>query len=263
MLDWLFDRGANINLTDHQRLDDGFNLYIGGRDDSLHLLNIVAANGDIELFDHLVSRGADPSKSTALHSASKCGDPVVSRAMVCHLLDKHKMDININNEDFRDFFHDAPDTGSPLCNAILHRNLAVVQELLERGARIKGPRANSINFTVAKDGFSPALEPLLRAGADPTEALCCAVQHMNFHAAQICLDFGGNPAWALHEAIEEEERRQERVAEDAAYYKESGDKKSKLTFKQERLAERNGKMMIEILRYAMGSGTIHHTVGRH
>lgn len=118
-LDWLLDKGVDINRTDTQRLDNGFNLAPGETDWSLHLLNNVAADGDIALFDYLVDRGADPTLSTALHSASACRDPDLSRAMICHLLDKYGMDINSNNDDFRDFVHDADDRGSPLCSAIL------------------------------------------------------------------------------------------------------------------------------------------------
>ena len=108
-LDWLLDQGVDINRTDTQRLDNGFNLAPGETDRSLHLLNNVAADGNIALFDCLVDRGADPTLSTALHSASACKDPDLSRAMVCHLLDRYGMDINSNSDDFRDFVHDADD----------------------------------------------------------------------------------------------------------------------------------------------------------
>lgn len=261
MLDWLLDRGVNVNMTDHQRMHDGFNLYPGGRDDSLHHLNIIAADGDIDLFDHLVSRGADPLKSLALHSASENEDPEKSRAMVRHLLDKHKMDINSNNEDFRDFFHYASDTGSPLCNAVLHRNLGVVLELLERGARIMSLRANAVRFAVKEGGFFPALKPLLRAGANPTEALTSAVCHMNFQAAQLCLDFGADPAPALHRAIEDEGRRQERIANNAAWDEENGYTKCESQCRKDRLAEQNAKMMIEMLRSVRGCDTVNRTTG--
>lgn len=138
-LDWLLDQGADINRTDSQRLDDGFNLALGETDSSLHLLNNVAASGDIDLFDHLVTRGADTSLCTALHSASRCKDAETSKAMICHLLDKHNMDIDRNNHDLRHFNHDAQDEGSPLCSGILHKNIAVVHELLNRGATVNSP----------------------------------------------------------------------------------------------------------------------------
>lgn len=133
-LDWLLDQGVDINKTDSQRLDDGSNLPGGESDYSLHLLNRVAADGNIDLFDHLVGRGADASLSTALHSASEGDGHRKSKAMIRYLLDKHHMNIDSNNGDFRDFFHDADDKGSPLCSAIINRNLVAVLELLERGA---------------------------------------------------------------------------------------------------------------------------------
>ena len=69
MLDCLLDQGADINRTDSMRRDEGSVLAVGEADFSLHLLNNVAASGDIDLFDHLVSRGADTSLCTALHAA--------------------------------------------------------------------------------------------------------------------------------------------------------------------------------------------------
>lgn len=147
-LDWLLDQGVDINRTDTQRLDNGFNLAPGETDRSLHLLNNVAADGNIALFDYLADRGADVTLSTALHSASACKDPELSKSMVCHLLDKHDMDINSNNDDFRDFIYQADDRGSPLCSAILNRNLAVVHELLKWGASPTYPDRCPISYAV-------------------------------------------------------------------------------------------------------------------
>lgn len=67
----------------------------------------------------------------------------------------------------------------------------------------------------AEDGFFPALEPLLRGGADPTRALKTSVRCMNLEAAKTCLEFGADPAPALAQALEDEERRVELVAENA------------------------------------------------
>jgi hypothetical protein len=99
-IDWLLDQGVDISQTDTRRLDDGFNLAFEASDNSLHLLNKVAADGDIDLFDYLVSRGADASRSLALHTASKFQDPEKSRVMVCNLLDRHNMDISVNDRTF-------------------------------------------------------------------------------------------------------------------------------------------------------------------
>jgi hypothetical protein len=170
----------------------------------------------------MVKRGADAPRSLALHSASRCRDLDKSRAMACHLLDKHNMDININNETFRDFMHDSHDTGSPLCSAVIHCNLAAVQELLQRCASFSGPRSWPVSYAVRSGEFLPALEPLLRAGTDPTQALMSSVG-----AAKTCLEFGANPAAALSEALEEEKCRLELAAEAAAYGEEQSDEQEK------------------------------------
>jgi hypothetical protein len=57
MLDWLFDQGADIMRTDECRTG-GFGprrMLGGGKDYSLEVLNRVATQGNVELFDHSVS----------------------------------------------------------------------------------------------------------------------------------------------------------------------------------------------------------------
>ena len=257
MLDWLLDQGADINRTDSRRLDSGFNLAPGETDDSLHLLNNIVASGDIDLFDHLVHRGADTSLCTALHAASRCTDGKTSIAMVCHLLDKHNMDINRNNDDLRHFFHDSQDSGSPLYSAIIHKNLPVVHELLTSGAKVNDdPACSLVGYYAARPGgFLPSLEPLLRAGADATEVLQQAVMvTMNTDAAKVCLQFGEDPAPALREAIAQEEDRANRIAENAAYNKgqpHSRCTKSGTLTEKERAEERDSQAMMELLKSAM------------
>lgn len=149
--------------------------------------------------------------------------------MVCHLLDKYNMDINRNNDDLRHFYHDPHDTGSPLCSALIHKNLAVVHELLKRGARVNEPHWSPVSYATKPGGFLPALEPLLRAGADTSKALDISVLRRNIDAAKLCLQFGADPAPGLRKAIAEEEYRANTIAEDAAYFEsrpESSYKKS-------------------------------------
>jgi ankyrin repeat protein len=223
-------------------------------DYSLHLLNNVAANRDIDLFGHLVSRGADTSLCTALHSASRCKDAETSRAMICYFLDKHKMDINRNNDDLRHFWHDSQDSGSPLCSAVLHRNLAVVHELLQRGASVNSPDRNPVSYAVRAGGFMPALEPLLRAGADADKALKISVSRKNMDAARACLHFGADPAPALHEAIAQEEYRANTLAENAAYFErrpELSYTKSESMIEKEMAEEQESQAIVALLRSAM------------
>lgn len=87
----LLDHGADINQTNENRDDEGFYRHTGWHDFSLKVLNVIATNGDdIQLFDHLISRGANPHRSMALHRASKCQDPGKSIVMIDYLLDEQR-----------------------------------------------------------------------------------------------------------------------------------------------------------------------------
>jgi len=183
-----------MNRTDSELARDG-RYDLRSRDFSLKLLNIVAASGDIAYFDHLVSRGADPRKSLALHSASKCEDSQQATAMINHLLDMHHMQIEANNEDLRDFFHAAGDSGTPLNSAVYHQNLPAVLTLLARGANPDKAVYQTIDYTL-KD-LLPALGPLLDAGADANKSFEHAVDRLNFEAAKISLEKGADPTRAL------------------------------------------------------------------
>jgi hypothetical protein len=259
----LLDQGVDINRTDERRLDDGLSLAFGETDDSLHLLNNVAADGNIYLFDHLVGKGADASRGLALHTASNCQDPEKSRAMVCHLLDKHNMDMDINDETFRDMIHAAHDEGSPLYSSVIHRNLAVIQELLKRGASFNDPAAWLVEYAVMADGFLPALEPLLRAGVDPTEALLSSVDSINLEATKICMEFGADPTPTLPETLEREKSRAASVAQYAAYHERSPDPgyvKHEDVVAEEKAAVGNIRLIIDLLRRAIESDTASHSV---
>jgi hypothetical protein len=156
----------------------------------------VAANGDIAFFDYLVGRGADPHRSLALHCASKCKDPQTTVAMIDHLLDVHQMDIEANNEDLRDFFHAAGDSGTPLKCAVFYHNLAALTRLLERGANPEKALFSTIDNFPAPPWLL-AIAPLLHAGGDPDDAFAYAVDNLKFGAAKICLDKGADPAKVL------------------------------------------------------------------
>ena len=163
------------------------------------MLNNAAASGDVELFNHLVARGADPHKSMALHYVSKIKDPEKAVAMLSNLLDKHNMNIHADTDDLRDFFHDAQDSGTPLCTAVWRKNLTVVEELLRRGAHPDAGGATG-DSAVSKavgglmfEGFLPALQPLLDAGADPTRALVSAASTGKLDIAKDCLQYGADP----------------------------------------------------------------------
>jgi hypothetical protein len=169
------------------------------------VLNIVAAKGDIELFDHLVARGADPHRSLALHSVSRCQDPQKAKAMVDCLIDKHGMDMEVDSKSLRKVVF-MRDIGTPVHCAVHYHNLATLEQLLARGA---DPNSG-IKYAVGNGLFTtylPALTPLLAAGADAERALSQAVDTKNVNAAKICLAHGADPS----EVIEEQRARTARV----------------------------------------------------
>jgi hypothetical protein len=176
--------------------DDGFHLGVGERDHSLKVLNNIAKNGDIELFDYIVSRGADPLRSMSLHAVSLCRDADKMAAMIDHLLDHYHMDIEADNEDLRDFMNAVPDSGSPLICATFHGNVAAVQKLLDRGAKLEGSVEQAIGDCLF-GGFLPALDPLLDAGAGVDQAFRHAVSRNNVDAAKMCLARGADPTHML------------------------------------------------------------------
>lgn len=194
-LDWLLDHGVDASRTDHKRVDTG-RPPGGAHDYSLKVLNNIAARGDIELFDHIVKRGADPHRSLALHCASKCPDPEKATAMIDHLLEVHNMDIEADNEKLRDFFHAAGDSGTPLKCAVYYQNLPAVRKLLERGANPEKAVYTTIDSVISAP-WVPALEPLLDAGASADDALEHAVDHLNFEAARICVAKGADATMVL------------------------------------------------------------------
>jgi hypothetical protein len=61
------------------------------------VLNTVSVQGNIELFDHLVSRSVDPARSNALHDGATCEDQAKSAAMMQHLIETYYLDVNAND----------------------------------------------------------------------------------------------------------------------------------------------------------------------
>jgi ankyrin repeat protein len=208
-LDWLLDHGADINRTDEDREDcDFYRRLYGHQDYSLKVLNLIAGRGDIQLFNHLVSRGADPRLSIALHRASKCQDAATCIAMIDNLLDTHHMDIEADNEIFRNRMDFSPDSGTPLNCALYYKNIAAINHLLKRGANPESAVSHSIGTVYHYGEFLPALGPLLDAGADADAALELAATRDDIEAAAICLSRGANP----RPVIESQEARAARKA---------------------------------------------------
>ncbi|KAK6438004.1 hypothetical protein LTR95_005792 [Oleoguttula sp. CCFEE 5521] len=231
ILCWLLEQGIDANRTDHDREESGFRLY-GPIEHSLKVLNNIGATGNIELFDHVVARGADPLRSFALHSVSRCKDPEKTVNMIDHLIDVHHMDVNFDNESLRDYFHASPDSGGPLHAAVYHKNLVAAEHLLKCGADPEGVEryqdANGFKGTyrccvmhLAIDGdcsitcpYLPAVGPLLDAGANIDHAFIYAVERNMVGAATACLDRGVDPTAALKEVDDREARRLAGTPED-------------------------------------------------
>lgn len=234
MLDWLLDQGVDITRTDIHKTDEGRRLPHdrsgrGSFDYSLKILNKIAEGGDIQLFDHIVSRGADPLRSLALHRATKCKDAEKSMAMIDHLLDKHHMDIEAHSKVLRPTIHFPGDSGTPLVCAVWYKNLAAVQHLLTRDANPELATVLAIGRATAHQGWLPAVGPLLEAGADADSALENAVDRKNLDAAKLCVTYGADPS-IMHETLQLRARRKaaglEIVAsdeEDCGDYHSSGD----------------------------------------
>lgn len=161
----------------------------------MKVLSNVAARGDIELFDHLVSRGADPHRSLALHAVSRCRDAEKSKAMIDHLLDKHGMNIETDSIDLMEIMY-LPDAGTPLHYAVFCKNTDTLKHLLTRGANPTFAMECAISDGLFKI-YLPAIAPLLGAGYDATDALESAVQANSIEAAQICLSHGADPTSAI------------------------------------------------------------------
>lgn len=201
MLDWMLDRGADITRTDDSRTAalGPKRMIGGGKDYSLKVLNRVAARGNVELFDHLVSRGADPSRSLALHCASECKDPVKTIVMIDHLLDTYHFDIEA---DSRQFLETGPraDHGTPLRCAVHHHNIDAVRHLLERGADSESALRFAAGGTIAiHRGWLPGLDALFDAGANVDRAFDHAVHCLKIDAAKACLDRGTVSAAVIKE----------------------------------------------------------------
>jgi ankyrin repeat protein len=159
-------------------------------------LSKVAAEGDIELFDHLVSRGADPHRSYSLHSVSRCNDPEKSIAMIDHLLDVHHMNIEADDYDLCDIMY-FPEGGTPLHSAAYKDNLNTLAHLLKRGANPECGIGTALGTSFREGSKMAVLALLLDAGANADGALDEAVEKNLVDAAEMCLAHGADPTQSI------------------------------------------------------------------
>lgn len=187
ILDWLLDQGLDINGPTNDTVKGADRSY---RDNTIVVLNAAAAHGDIDLFDHLVSRGAKPPHSNALHNAARSKNAV---AMITHLVETYHLDVNasdacngLNELDLVGFI----DTPKYTLNYALRAcNTPAAEILLKYGARI----GQALSYAISSQEIS-AVKLLLDAGADASDGLCDAIVSDYLEVAQLCLEHGGDIA---------------------------------------------------------------------
>lgn len=197
ILDWLLDYGLDINGPTNDVLYRTDSKVI--RDNTVDVLNQAAGAGDIELFDHLVARGAKPEHSNALHNAARAHQH--SAAMINHLVDKYHMDVNAGDDcnGLNELVTwDIPAAAqshhaTPLAYATKACNLEAVEALLRHGASPVGVEA--ITTAVAKRQ-PQIIKVLLEHGADASKGLASAVVQDYLEGAKLCLEFGADIAHA-------------------------------------------------------------------
>lgn len=204
VLDWFLDQEVDINGNWSRS------------DRTCGVLNEAAVRGDIEMFDYLVSRGAEPSRSLALHKATGCKDAVKTTSMIIHLIEKYRFDVNADDRShplldkgFAAHLNDGP----PLNWAIAWGNIPAVQFLLKHKADPSIGRSILVAFQKVynpgrsgkSEDLTPILKLLLEAGGDASYGLKESVYYKDLAAAKLCLEYGADP-------IAAEEGDAERVA---------------------------------------------------
>jgi hypothetical protein len=208
VLDYLLSQGSDVTRTDCRREYNGRNVIPGRIDTSLHLLDQVAALGDVNLFNKLVSLGADPLKSEALHRASKCHDEAKSVAMISCLIDRHNMSMEVKlHAAYTNGLDTGPERGTPLCSAIYNRNLPVAAELLRRSKKDDLWSAIVTAMGGSRVQYNePALHLLLdHGGLDLQKVLDEAIHCDNLRAATVSLEHGADAAFVLREQLQQNE----------------------------------------------------------
>lgn len=203
-MDFFLDHGVDVNTTgEFVTRDNDVLRYVG----YAHLpkgctvfLNHAALIGDLEMFDHLVSRGADPARSNALHFAAQheTQDLATMTSLMRHLIEKHGFDI-----DARDHTGGIPvertypvnssyQPAEPVRWAAYHDNPISLQALINLGAN----PAPAVYDAVTKNHIE-CLHILLKTGVDASEALALAAKRNHIEAAQLTLEYGATARQAL------------------------------------------------------------------
>ncbi|QKX57576.1 uncharacterized protein TRUGW13939_04694 [Talaromyces rugulosus] len=176
VLDWLLDQGLNINAPSEEAHYSDSNRE--GHDNAVGVLNRAATYDDVDILDHLVARGAEPTHSNALHHAA------MSFTMVAYLIGNYKLDVNA--DDSRGGLNaqtlGSGPWGCPLNYPVSNSNLLAVESLLKYGAEVGDSPAIAIS-----KGHAPSLKLPLDHGADSSEALDTAVRMDFVDSCKPCL----------------------------------------------------------------------------
>lgn len=204
-MDFFLDHGVDINATgEFVNRDNGV---LGYSEPYAYVpkghtvfLNHAALKGDLQMFDHLVSRGADPARSDALHFAAQHEnqDLATMTSLMQHLIDKYGFDV-----DARDDSGGIPvertypvnmsyQPAEPVRWAAYHNKPASLQALINLGAN-PAPAV----YDAATKNHIECLHILLKTGVDASEALALAAKRNHLQAAQLALEYGATARQAL------------------------------------------------------------------
>jgi hypothetical protein len=144
------------------------------KDETISCLNYAAMAGDAAYFDFLVSLGADPNRSIALHFAAQNPDRGTTAAMMAHLVDRYGFDILAEEycNGLRNTGHWEP--GPWVISWAAHYdNPAAVRFLLDRGvgAENRGIARQALRIAVGKAHTASVMAFLDAGFEDPTVTL--------------------------------------------------------------------------------------------
>jgi hypothetical protein len=138
--------------------------------------------------NYLVSRGAKPSQSNALHNAARSSNAV---AMITHLINTYHLDVNASDAcgGLNELVRWDITPVYPLKNAVSAANLLAAKVLLKYGAENR----DACGIAIHKKN-TPTLSLLLDAGADSSKTLGDTITNDYLEGAILCLEHTGDIA---------------------------------------------------------------------
>ncbi|KAF3012995.1 hypothetical protein E8E14_006946 [Neopestalotiopsis sp. 37M] len=205
LVDFYLDQDVDIHTIELDLQYSGIRwpVRIGWRQNnhSSLFLNQAAQFGDLKMFEHLISRGADVSRSDPLHHAArhKSQDVDTLTSIMEHFINKYNLDINACDKTgglpLR-FRADRPQwkgrSGQPVSWAAYCYNPAALEALINLGA----DPAPALYVSVSHMRLD-CLEVLLESGYDASKAFALAVSRDEPEAAILALEYGATAEQAL------------------------------------------------------------------